>query len=214
MSEHWSVIKNLFLYVLIPVFAAVAVILGGAKAVDIPITDLLRDTTAVLDGEFYVGMFSTTGIALWAAAAAICILLLSSGVPKAPRDLLIAGTVVSLMLAADDGYLLHEAIKDFTGIPSVFTFTLYGIVAIALFWRAQKYLISRPNVSVFVVAVLLLGLSLGLDFSGETDLWTPPYSAVIEDLAKFLGIVSWLAFFGGLGRALIVSSKVAESSAS
>lgn len=212
ISDHWSVIKNLFLYVLIPVFAAMVVILGLAKAVDVPVTDLLRDTTAVLDGEFYVGLFSTTGIALWASAGAICILLLSSRAPESPRDLLIAGAVVSLMLAADDAYLIHETVGAFVGIPDVFIFTLYGIVAIALFWRSRKYLASRPNVSVFVAAVLLLGLSLGLDVSGELGPWTLPYSSVIEDVAKFLGIVSWLTFFGGLGRALIMSSEVAESS--
>ena len=42
-----------------------------------------------------------------------------------------------------------------------------------------------------------------LDAAGEADLPTPPYSAVIEDVAKFLGLVTWVTFFAGVGRDLI-----------
>jgi hypothetical protein len=42
-----------------------------------------------------------------------------------------------------------------------------------------------------------------VDADGEADLPTPPYSTVIEDVAKFLGFVTWVAFFAGLGRDLI-----------
>ncbi len=214
MSDHWSVIKKLLLYVLIPVFAVVVVILGVAKLVDVPVTDLLRDANAVLGGEFYVGLFSITGIALWAAAGAMCILLLSTGVPESPRKLLTAGAVVGFMLGASDAYQIHETLP-YVWISESVTFSLYGIIAIALFWRSWRYLVSRPNFSVFVVSVLLIGLSLVLDQAYEFGLWTNSgVRAIIEDVAKFLGIVSWVTFFGGFCRALIMTREVAGSSES
>lgn len=210
-SDQWLAARKLVLYVLIPVSVIVALILGVAKWADVPVTDLLHDANAVLDGEFYVGLFSITGIALWSAAGAMCILLLSTGVAGSPRKLLVAGAAVSLMLGADDAYLIHETIPWISGR---LLFLLYGVVALVLFWRSWRYLVSRPNFSVFLISLFLIGLSLALDMAAELDLWTPPLSAVIEDVAKFLGIVSWITFFGGVCRALIVAQESAEPSES
>ncbi len=76
---------------LFPVSALGAVILGIGELLDIPATQPLRDSNAVPEGPFYVGFFSTIGIALWVAASAVCILVLSTGVSESPRELLIAG---------------------------------------------------------------------------------------------------------------------------
>ncbi len=198
-SSHWSALKPL-LFVLLPVFVLMIVFLGFAKLSDVPVTNLLRDPNAVLDGAFYVGLFSTAGIALWAAAAAICVLLLSAGVEGQPRTLLTAGAVVSLVAVVDDAYLIHETLPG----PAVVVFSLYGFVAVVLFWRAWSYLIGRPNVSVFVVSIVLLALSLMLDFK----VFTIPGSAIIEDIAKFLGIVAWVTFFGGFCRDLIITREI------
>lgn len=204
-SDHWLVFRRFALLVLVPAAIVMVGILAVAKLQDVPVSDLLRDASAVLDGEFYVGMFSTTGIALWAASAAICLLILASSPESSAVPLLVAGAVVSLVLGADDAYLIHETMKNYVGVSSYITIAIYGVAGIVLFWRARQYLMSTPNLSVFASAIVLLGISLALDFAGEAGLWTPPLAAVIEDVAKFLGIVSWLAFFAGVGRRLILN---------
>ena len=176
------------------------VFLGIAKLSDVPVSSLLRDPNAVLDGAFYVGLFSTAGIALWAAAAAICVLLLSAGVEGQPRTLLTAGAVVSLVAVVDDAYLIHETLP----VREIVVFSLYGFVAVVLFWRAWSYLIGRPNVSVFVVSIVLLALSLMLDI----NVFPIPGARIFEDIAKFLGIVAWVTFFGGFCRDLITTREI------
>jgi hypothetical protein len=195
--------KRLLLFVLLPLAVVMAIALGLAYTGDIAVSDLLRDPSAVLDGPWYVGVFSTTGIALWAVAGALCLLTLSAQPSREARFLLIAGAVMSFVLGADDGYLIHETIKNEIGIPSPVTVGIYGIVAIVLFRPAWRYLRSRPEFIVFVTAVALLGISAILDFSGEAGLPTLPLSAIIEDVAKFLGIASWAAFCAWLGADLI-----------
>jgi hypothetical protein len=195
--------KRLFLYVLLPLTVLMAAALGTAYVGDLSVSDLLRDPSAVLDGPWYVGVFSTTGIALWAVAGALCLLTLSSEPSKGARSLLIAGAVMSFVLGADDGYLLHETIKNEIGIPSPVTIGIYGVLAIVLFWPAWRYLRSRPEFMVFVTAVALLATSAILDFAGEAGLPTPPLSPIIEDVAKFLGIATWAAFFAWVCASLI-----------
>jgi hypothetical protein len=112
-----------------------------------------------------------------------------------------------VILGADDAFLLHEAIKNGIGIPSPVTIGVYGVIAIVLFWRAWPYLKTRPDLAVFIVAVVLFGISVVLDGAGEAGLPTPPYSAVIEDVAKFLGLVTWVTFFAGFARDLIRGSQ-------
>ncbi len=195
--------KRLLLYVLLPLSGFMLVALGLAYSGDIPLSDLLRDPSAALDGPWYVGVFSTTGIALWAVAGALCLLTLSAEPPREARSLLIAGAVMSFLLGADDGYLIHETVKNEIGIPSPVTVGIYGIVAILLFRPAWRYLRSRPEFIVFVTAVALLGISALLDFAGEAGLPTPPLSAITEDVAKFLGIATWVAFCAWLCAGLI-----------
>jgi len=122
-----------------------------------------------------------------------------------------AGAVVSLVLGADDGYLFHETVKNGIGIPSPVTIGLYGVIAVILFARAWRYMVERPDFIVIVIAVVLLVLSAGLDALGEAGLPTPPFSAVIEDVAKFLGIATWATFFAWLGRDLIRQRSGANS---
>jgi len=201
--DRMSALSRLLFRVLLPVSAVLVMVLGIAYTSDVPVTDLLRDPSATLDGAWYVGLVSIAGVALWAAAAAICVLCLGAEATRGQRSLLLAGAVTSLVLGADDAFLLHEAIKNGIGIPSPVTIGAYGVIAIVLFWRAWSYLKTRPDLAVFVVAVALFAISVILDAAGEADLPTPPYSAVIEDVAKFLGLVTWVTFFAGVGRDLI-----------
>jgi hypothetical protein len=154
-----------------------------------------------------VGLVSIMGVALWAAAAAICLLALHAATTEGERHLLIAGGATSIVLGADDAFLLHEAIKNGLGVPSPVTIAVYGIIAIVLFWRAWPYLRTRNDLSVFLIAVGLFAVSVILDAAGEANLPTPPFSAVIEDVAKFLGLVTWVTFFAGVGRDLIRGNR-------
>jgi hypothetical protein len=205
--DHRKVLLRWLVYVLIPLALGLLVLLAGAYIRDIPVTDLLRDPTATLDGPWYTGIVSTTGVALWASTAAICLLAMAVRPTGGARSLLLAGAVMSLILGADDLYLIHETVKNTMGIPSPVTIGLYGVLAIVLIRPAWRYLMARPDVSIFFAALVLFAVSVILDAAGELGLPTPPLSAVIEDMAKFLGIATWLTFFAWLCRDLIRPSN-------
>ncbi len=201
--DRSGALKRLGTYVLLPLLLVTLAILALAYARDIPVTDLLRDPSAVLDGPFYVGLFSTSGIALWASAAAMCLLTLSAKPTGGVRALIFFGAVMSLILGADDGFLIHETVKNVVGIPSPVTIGIYGVVAILLLRPAWGHLLGRDDVVVFWIAIALFAVSVILDAAGELGLPTPPFSAVIEDIAKFLGIATWTTFFAWVCRDVI-----------
>lgn len=203
MRVQMVALNRLAFRVLLPVTAVLVIVMGVAYTSDVPVTDLLRDPSATLDGAWYVGLVSIAGVALWAAAATICMICMSASPTPGQRSLLFAGAVSSVILGADDAFLGHEAIKNIIGIPSPITIGIYGIITLVVFWRAWPYLKTRNDLVVFAVAVVFFGISVVLDAAGEADLPTPPYSAVIEDVAKFLGLVTWVTFFTGVGRDVI-----------
>lgn len=204
--EDGPALKRLVTHVLLPLLVVVVGALGLAYLMDVPVTDLLRDPSATLDGPWYVGLFSTTGIALWAVAAAVCMLTMSSlELADGARALLLAGAVISIVLGVDDGFLVHETIKNGIGIPSPVTIGIYGIVAIVLLRPAWSYLRQRRDVVVFYAAIALFAVSVILDGAGEAGLPTPPFSSIVEDVAKFLGIATWATFFTWVCRDLIRS---------
>ena len=202
-TEVATPLSRLVFRVLLPVTVVLVIVLGIAYTSDVPVTDLLHDPSATLDGAWYVGLVSIMGVALWAAAAAICLLSLYAASSEGERHLLVAGGAISIILGADDAFLLHEAIDGGLGIPSLVTIGVYTVISILLVWRSWPYLRFRPDLSVFLVAISLFAISVVLDAAGEANLPTPPYAGVIEDAAKFLGLVAWVTFFAGVGRDLI-----------
>jgi hypothetical protein len=208
LSHRVSILFGFVWKILLPVAFLMLIGLTIAELADVPVTDLLRDTTALLDGPWYAGFFSTAGIALWAATAAMSFLALSTHPDRGTAGLLIIGAVVSLILCVDDAYLMHETIKNTIGIPSFLTISAYGLLTIYLVWRARAALLERPDVGILLAGVALLALSVLLDAAGEADLPTPPLSAVFEDVFKFLGIVTWTYFFAQVARGAIRSSEV------
>ncbi len=125
MRVQMAALSRLVFHVLLPVTAVLVIVMGVAYTSDVPVTDLLRDPSATLDGAWYVGLISIAGVALWAAAAAICLLCLGASPSAGERALLLAGGISSVILGADDAFLGHEAIKNILGIPSLLTIAVF-----------------------------------------------------------------------------------------
>jgi hypothetical protein len=209
-SGPWATLFSYGWRILLPAALFMLAALVLAELRDVHATDLLRDTTALLDGPGYTGFFSTAGIALWAASAAMCLLALSTHDTGDAKRLLLAGAVASLVLGIDDAYLGHETIKNTIGIPSIITIGAYGLMVLYLFWRSREHLMKRPDLIILVAGVVMLALSVLLDAAGEADLPTPPLSEIFEDVFKFLGIVTWTSFFGRVARGAVMEPHERE----
>lgn len=196
-SDQIAAARKSVIAVLLPAALMIGAILVVAFASGVHVSELLRDTTDILDAPWYVGLFSTVGITIWAASTAMCILVLSSVGLSSRSRILYAGAVVSLIFTLDDALLIHEV---FQGKREVVVFAVYGAIAGWLFWRARHELVKSRNFGVLIVAIALLGLSLAMDFGRQGDLWDGRIPTTIGGVSKYLGAVMWITYFAGVCR--------------
>lgn len=178
--------------------------------------DVLRDpiTSAGLDESlFYLGFFSNMGVILWAMAGGICVFAAvgdQGNLSSLERSFLIYAGSMTLILAFDDMYMIHENTNEY-----VFYF-LYAI-AMSVYLLKFHIVILRLDVLVFLIAIAALGSSVvsdeiinvinhrnapGVDKAAileQVSGLDSPYSArnlayLLEDGSKFIGICAWATF--------------------
>ena len=187
-----AVLPALLMYVL-------ALLLSAAAGIRPQL--VIRDLAQTCDTALGVGFLSSVGYLLWISAAAIALFGALSGavdVRGRARQLLLSGGVFSLLLCLDDMFLLHDRY-----IGSGFLYSLYAVFALLILLRFRSQVQTLGGGS-FLLAVVLLGLSVIIDQLQE--LIPVDYSTLqlFEEGAKFLGIATWLAFWwqatGGAGK--------------
>jgi len=142
----------------------------------------------------YFGLYSHLGVLCWFAAGAVCLFaaLCARLAGSGWRDLalLVAGGVLSVVLALDDLLLLHEFVLPGRGVPQEAVLAAYALALAGYAWGQRRALLS-PAGALLALAYGCFGLSVGLDIVlhalGRSE-------ATWEDGLKFVGIVSWSAF--------------------
>jgi hypothetical protein len=162
---------------------------------DVPPSSLTRDAVNVLGAGPHIGLLSTLGVMLWTASSAVCLLggwaLRRDAAQRQARRFLFASGLLSLGLALDDGFLVHEAlIPKFLRIPEPVVFVGYLVVLMIYLAYFVRQLLHTDYV-LFVLALLFLGMSALID---QALPFSDPV-AFIEDILKFAGILFWLAYY-------------------
>lgn len=158
-------------------------------------TDLVRDAQVVAatrgDASPAYGLVSNLGVMAMVLAAGAA--LAASAVVRADHDgrrLLVWAAVLSLVVAADDLFLLHEA-SAFGPISGMVLVAAYGLGFLAYVGRFHELILERLD------PMLLAGMFAGLGVSAFVDLLVDPptrASVLVEDGAKLLGLLAWAAF--------------------
>jgi hypothetical protein len=94
-------------------------------------TEILRDPAQQTGLSSFLGFISNIGVWLWVSSVAICCFSLASNYSqfrRAPTELIVLLAMLSMLLAVDDFFLLHERYVYQKGI-----FLFYAISAITLF---------------------------------------------------------------------------------
>lgn len=160
----------------------------------VPIHALTSDVTSAAGVPAYTGFLSQLGIFFWAGAAAICLfsaqLLAALPDTREARRFCLASGLLTVVLAFDDLFLLHEEFFPSLGIPEKAVLAAYA-ASVALYLACFRRLIARTDYIVLCMAFGFFAVSVGLDLVNPAGI--NPYLA--EDSAKFAGIVSWLAYF-------------------
>jgi hypothetical protein len=183
---------TVFKWVLLP-FALMFVVFWFGKSYGIEVSNLTRDTAAVLHGHPYDGMISMLGLFLWSASAGICFLsysLVKAG-NSAMKGVFLYGGALSLFLGFDDCFQLHEEvfIHAFPLAEKLFYLVYIGSI-IGYFFRFKKELFETKflfwigSMSLFLVSMLL-------------DILDPfvSHQVYYEDCCKFAGIFLWFMYF-------------------
>lgn len=172
------------------VVCVVALYLSGFKIIEI-----IRDPAQQTAQSSFLGFISNIGTWLWVSSAAVCFFGIANGgvsSQKKDRELLVLAGLLSLTLAVDDFFMIHDRY-----IHQYICYTGYAVVAITLLVRHFRRIIDIDGAA-FILAGTLLALSI---FSDVTQMLVPiPYVIVqlFEEGFKFVGGAIWLFFCGRL----------------
>lgn len=179
------------------VFAAVSVYFNNFSSC------LFRDLFLLARVPVYFGLFSNLGVFCWCVAATVSLFTAAVALPlseskKLAKFLLCSG-LLTLWLAIDDFFMLHEYLIPIRlGIAEEAIFVVYGAVTALYFLKFQKIFL-RTNLTFFVIALIFLGASLGIDkFLDQLPFLSAAVveqEYLIEDGLKLLGIITWLFYF-------------------
>ncbi len=161
---------------------------------DIPLDTFTQDPNAQLNAPFYLGFFSNLGIIIWSAAMTICFYCafrLPSVSDNRNREFLMASGVITLLMALDDLFQLHELVfPKYFMISDNMVYITYLNIYLIYFIRYRKQLLHSDFIALGV-AFFLLGLSTIIDL-----LPLPmPKDTFLEDAIKLMGAVTWMVYY-------------------
>lgn len=183
----------------LPLLFLIAVAVTSSR-MEISTRLFVSDFAAVVDRHPLIGIASNLGVMLWTASATIClftwaILRRRPGEVKFSAFLLCSG-LMTLMLTADDFFLLHEKIfPRYLGLPEKLLFMGYGLL---ILWglAAFKRCIFETDYFLLLVSFIFFGLALLIDtVQYQLDDLIGEWRILAEDGLKMLGIVGWFGYF-------------------
>ncbi|MFM7015191.1 MAG: hypothetical protein ACKOX3_02580 [Bacteroidota bacterium] len=183
---------NVFKAVLLP-FSIMFIVFWIGKSNNVEVSDLTRDTAAVLHGHPYDGMISMLGLFLWSASAAICYLtyrVIKDGSSTA-KNIFLFGGALSLFLGFDDAFQLHEEvfIHAFPFAEKLFYLVYMG--SIAGYFLLQWKKLFETKILFWVGAMFFFFASMVLD---NVDPFVS-HQVYYEDCCKFAGIFLWFVYY-------------------
>lgn len=209
-SEHKLPILYRYMFLIIIyllAFGVLALVFLVSRLHQVPFYKYTTDVQIVAGASRLSGIVSNLGIMIWSATAAIGFFCALTFMRETRREGLffLAAGLLSALLMLDDMLLLHEYIAKYFGFPEMFSFIGYAVLlaAFSVYFRST---IMQTNFRILALFVFFSGLSIVFDL-------VPDYFPVVmpndifdfEESFKFLGIVSWFAYFSSAGILLIRS---------
>ncbi|MCB6179843.1 hypothetical protein LHP98_17110 [Rhodobacter sp. Har01] len=174
------------------------ILLFGAKLGPFRPVDFLRDPAALHGFNPFHGMVSILGILALACSGTVC--LFAARHCRHEASFLSAAGLFSLVIAADDLFLLHEEVgPHWLGLPEPAILAAYGLAAVAIAVRFRDRLFGADPLGLWLALVFLSGSVL----SDQFEVVHGQNGYILEDGLKFVGLVTWAGFWiGRAGQAL------------
>jgi|GEM_PF-1383197 len=184
-------LKRVTFFAVIPALAFYVLSLVAMRASGFTFMEILRDPAQQMEVSGFLGFLSNLGIWLWVSAAAIGFFALRTGTfteKDRRRELLGLTVILSLMLAADDLFMIH----DFY-IRQRYCFLTYALYTAFMVIRHHKLIIKTEALG-FTLMVLFFGMSVFVDVIQLLMPMPYEYTQLMEEGFKFTGMASWLYF--------------------
>lgn len=167
---------------------------------------VVQDPAVATGGLPWFGLLSNVGVLLWCAAATVClftaVMLQQCSSPSSMRRFFAAAGLLSLMLLIDDLFMIHEWLLPNYGIPEMVAYVVYGSVMLVFLVQFRQQLRNNyprlflAMLGFFSGSILIDGFFDATDSAQTLESGYSRSMLVLEDGLKFLGIVSWLNYFG------------------
>ncbi len=168
--------------------------LAGSWLSERPMTDFTRDLAAIAGVPSWLGLLSQAGNILWWASASIAALgaiQLADSRRIDARHFLRLFAVLTLLLAADDTFMVHERLAPrFLGVHELVPVAFYGAMLAHMLVRYRS-LWQQAGRTLLTMAITGFALSVAIDRLPDTLL---PLQGLVEDGSKLVGISCWLGF--------------------
>lgn len=181
---------------------AIAAITIALFSIDVSPRMLFADPAAFVGHPFYLGMFSALSVMAWTAGASFAAIgaMLANG-----RARLLCASLagLSVWLALDDQFMLHESVGPSIGIPQQASFAIYAGAMLAITVGFRR-LILRGSVLLATATLSMLALSVAIDVMSDRSIYfAAPSLIVVEDGAKWIGAMLWAAWIANLVLRLV-----------
>ena len=184
------------------IFTAAVALLAAIAAVtaahDYESMVFTQDVTALVKIHPLIGLLSNAGVLLWCAAAVVS--LFSAAVLWRQGDadwvpFLVASGILSAYLLLDDFFLIHDWLaQEYLGLEEPYVLIAL-LVAVGGYLFAFRHRILQTDYALLLLALILFAASMAIDTvfaAGMRRIGHWDY--LVEDGAKWLGIVSWCAY--------------------
>jgi len=181
----------------LPAVAILAAVVVAAVFFDVAITSVTRDLADEAGVSPLTGLLSTIGILFWCTTAAVTLFsgtVMSKRGEKRQASFLFCFGLLTLILLLDDLFEFHEELAPrYLGIPDAISYAvLAGLTAASLI--AFRDVIWRSEYLLLILALMFFSFSVVIDASDGLSVGSD-WMYLVEDGAKFLGIVSWAGYF-------------------
>ena len=153
--------------------------------------EIIRDTAQITEHSSFLGFLSNIGIWLWVSSMAICFFVMVSRKAELNKDhkqLLMLSGLLSLILAVDDFFMIHDRY-----VNQYICYLVYIIFA-GLILIKHYTIILKIEPLAFLMMGFFLMASIGTDIIQRFLPFEYSNTQIFEEGFKFLGAAIWLYF--------------------
>ena len=184
-------ISRSLLFAIIPALLFYSISLLVLTSSGFEIMEVIRDTAQQTEASSFLGFLSNIGIWFWVSSAAICFFTIAtrgSALKKNHKQLILLTGILSILLAIDDFFLIHDRY-----INQYICYFVYALLAGVILIRHHKLILEIEGFA-FLLAGALLALSICTDVVQFHLPLEYSYTQIIEEGFKFTGGATWLYF--------------------